>query len=373
MKKVTALLLMFTFVFALSACTGQETDDDEGLDNGSEDEKDSIVMITDVGDIDDESFNQGTWEGIKEYAEDNDIPHAYYKPEDVDDDDYIDAIELAIDDGADVVVTPGYLFEVAIYQMQDKYPDVTFVLLDAEPQDGDGNYEVADNTVSIFYEEHESGFLAGYAAVKDGFETLGFMGGRAVPAVVRFGVGYIAGAHYAADEENMTLTFPDNRYDYLGTFSQSNEVKTKASSWYQDGTEIIFSAAGGAGSSVMSAAEDQEAWMIGVDVDQSSNSNTVLTSATKALANSVITVLDQYYNDEFPGGDTLYLGAAEDGVSLPMENSRFDTFDQDDYDAIYSELAEENIVVPSTYEELQAFFSENELGSLDIEEGTVEP
>jgi len=358
MKKLVLGIMMFTLVFSLAACSGEEYE---------------IAMITDVGDIDDESFNQGTWEGVKAYAEENDISYDYYKPSEKSDSAYISAIELAIDNGAEVVVTPGFLFERAIYEMQNDYPEVTFILLDAEPKDEDGNVEVADNTVSVFYAEHESGFLAGYSAVHDGYTNLGFMGGIAVPAVVRFGIGYLAGAHYAADELDTTITFPDNRYTYLGTFDPGDTVKTEAASWFNAGTEVIFAAAGGAGSSVMSAAEDEEAMVIGVDVDQSSNSETVLTSATKALANSVQEMLDRYYSDDFPGGETIRLGADLDGVSLPMDTSRFDSFSQADYDAIYGDIADGTITVPSSYADLETFMTDNSLGTLDVEQSSVEP
>ncbi|MFP4077867.1 MAG: BMP family protein, partial [Candidatus Izemoplasmataceae bacterium] len=175
------------------------------------------------------------------------------------------------------------------------------------------------------------------------------------------------------------LNFPDDRYTYLGTFDPSDEVKTQATSWFTSDTEIIFAAAGGAGSSVMSAAEDEDKWMIGVDVDQSENSDKVLTSATKALATSVQEMLERYYDDDFPGGETVRLGADLDGVSLPMENSRFDEtdlgseFTQSDYDSIYSELADGDIDVPETYSELEDFFSDNDLDTLEIEQDTVEP
>ena len=180
MKKILLSIMMFTLVFSLAACSGEEYE---------------IAMITDVGDIDDESFNQGTWEGVKAYAQENDISYDYYKPSEKSDSAYISAIELAIDNGAEVVVTPGYLFEFAIYEMQSDYPEVTFLLLDAEPKSADGDIEVADNTVAVYYAEHESGFLAGYSAVHDGYTDLGFMGGIAVPAVVRFGIGYLAGIY----------------------------------------------------------------------------------------------------------------------------------------------------------------------------------
>lgn len=359
MKKLFLLFALFIGVFTLAAC--------EDL------EQVEIAMITDYGDIDDESFNQGTWEGIEAYAEENGIVAEYYRPADVSTSDYVNSINMAINDGAQIVITPGFLFDEAIYEAQYEHPDVKFVLLDAEPIDEDGNVDVADNTVSVFYEEHESGFLAGYAAVHEDLENHGFMGGIAVPAVVRFGVGYIAGAHYAADEADVNINFSDSRYDYLGTFDAGPDVETQAAGWYDDGTEVIFAAAGGAGGSVMSAAGQADAWMIGVDVDQSAEDETVLTSATKALAESVQLVLDDFYDDNYPGGETLVLGAAENGVELPMENSRFENFTQAQYDDIFDQIASGSFNVPSDYSELEDFFDEYDLGEIGIEEDTVQP
>ncbi len=367
MKKVLVAVLALSLVFILAAC------------NGEEDEVE-IAMITDYGDIDDESFNQGTWEGIEEYAEEHGIEHRYYRPSEVSDAEYINSIDMAVADGADVVVTPGFLFEIAIYESQYNHPDVKFIILDGEPRpEEEAEADVADNTVAIYYDEHESGFLAGYGAVKEGLTNHGYMGGMAVPAVVRFGVGYIAGAYYAAAEEDVSLTFPDDRYTYLDSFDPSDEFESRAAGWYEDGTEVIFAAAGGAGTSVMSAAGDEEAWMIGVDVDQSAESDTVLTSAMKDLAGSVQRVLDQYYDDEFPGGETQFLSATEGGVGLPVEREddldpwRFETFTVEEYEAIFDDLADGTVDVPATYEELETFIDENDLDPIDIEEETVEP
>ncbi len=358
MKKMFFALALFVSIFTLAAC-GQL-------------EEVEIALITDYGDIDDESFNQGTWEGIVAYAEENDIAHEYYRPNEVSDSDYINSIDTAVDDGAQIIVTPGFLFERAIYESQQNHPDVKFILIDAEPLSEDEEYVVGDNTLSIFYEEHESGFLAGYAAVKDGHTNLGYMGGIAVPAVVRFGIGFVAGAHFAADEAGVTLDFPENRFTYLGTFDAGAEVETQAAGWYDGGTELIFAAAGGAGGSVMSAAEDADAWMIGVDVDQSAESDRVLTSATKALAESVQQALAAHYDDDaFPGGETWYLGAADDGVALPMETSRFTDFTQADYDEIYETISSGDFKVPATYEELETFFSNHGLGDLIFDEDTI--
>jgi len=355
-KKLAFFALGIVAVFALAACRAPS----------------EIAMITDAGDIDDESFNQGTWEGIVEYAEEHGKSYEYYRPSEISDAAYIEAIDLAVRGGARIVITPGFLFEEAIYQAQQDHPDVKFVLIDGEPHAGDYVPDVADNTLSIYFAEEESGFLAGYAAVKEGFRDLGYMGGMPVPAVVRFGVGFIAGAYYAANEIDAELHFPDGQYVYLDSFDPDPAHVSQATGWYQDGVEIIFAAAGGAGLSVMEAAEAQDAWMIGVDVDQSHHSDTVLISAMKALAVAAQDALSRFYADDFPGGETWNLTAANDGVGLPMENSRFEEFDQDDYDAIFALLADGTIVVPKSYEDLLDFLDEHDLGEIDIEADTVQ-
>ena len=160
-----------------------------------------LALVTDLGTIDDKSFNQGAWEGLKKYAEENSIAYKYYQPQEGTTDSYLETIGLAIEGGAKLVVCPGFLFEEPIYMAQDKYPDVHFILLDGEPHDADYNYKTNDNVMPILFQEDQAGFLAGYAAVKDGYTKLGFMGGMAVPAVIRFGYGFVQGAEFAAEED----------------------------------------------------------------------------------------------------------------------------------------------------------------------------
>jgi len=321
-----------------------------------------IAMITDSGTIDDESFNQGTWEGIQTYANANGHLYQYYKPTEVSDTAYLAAIQLAVNDGADVVVTPGFLFESSVYAAQDLYPDVKFILIDGVPHTPDwATFNTADNTLSILFNEHESGFLAGYAAVKDGYTHLGFTGGMAVPAVVKFGVGYIAGAYYAAEEMNVTITFADDDYHYFGDFGPSDTFKAYAAARYSAGVEVIFSAAGGAGGSVMAAAEEagNGAAVIGVDVDQYYLSDTVITSALKGLGTAVMTALADIEAGTFVGGQSLMLGAAEGGVGLPMGNSVFATFTNADYLAILEDIADGTVVVPASHADLVTFLAAN--------------
>jgi basic membrane protein A len=330
MKKIVAVLLVLVLVFSLAACGGGETETPEPTTY-------EIAMITDVGTIDDKSFNQGTWEGVVAYAEENGVSHKYYKPTEQSTDAYLAAIQLAVEGGAKVVVTPGFLFEEPIYLAQELYPEVNFILIDGTPHNADySDFRTDPNTVGIFFAEEQSGYLAGYAAVKDGYTKLGFMGGMAVPAVVRFGYGFVQGAEDAAKE--LGLTSVDVKYHYTGGFDATPEVQTLATSWYAEGTEVIFACGGAVGFSVMSAAEASDGKVIGVDVDQSAESETVITSATKGLAAAVQEVLAEYYAGSFPGGETLTLGADMDGVALPMESSKFTTFSQADYDALYAKL-----------------------------------
>ena len=348
MKKILSLFVLLFAVVTLSSC--------ELIEQATTFE---IAMITDAGDIDDKSFNQGTWEGIVEFAEANDLTHKYYKPTEVSDNAYVAAIDLAVAAGAKVVVTPGFLFEAAIYEAQTKYPDVIFVLIDGVPHPGDYSvFTVEENTRSILFKEQESGFLAGYAAVMEGYRELGFMGGIAVPAVVRFGLGYVAGAYYAADELGLEdFEFDMNYYDYLGTFAPGDDVKTKAAGWYNAGVEVIHVAAGGAGNSVMAAAQETtDGKVIGVDIDQASQSETVITSAMKALAVVVQQALQDYVDGTFVGGETLTLGAAEDAVALPLGDSfKFENFTVAQYEAILAKLVDGTVVLPMDEVGLNAF------------------
>ena len=350
MKKLLALILVSLLVFAACGPTptpptpppATETPVDEPGPNiiaWGPDEI-PIALVTDYGTIDDGSFNQGSWEGVVAFAEANNVPHEYFQPAEISDAAYVDAIALAIEAGAQIVVTPGFLFAAAVYEAQDLWPNVKFVLIDAQPNLGpDTDARIANNTVAVLYAEQESGFLAGYAAVMEGHRSLGFMGGIPVPAVVRFGTGFVEGAELAAQELGLEAGEITIRYTYVGTFSGSPEVQTMAAAWYADGVEIIFAAAGGAGLSVMAAAEHAGALMIGVDIDQADQSPTVVTSALKGLEASVYSIISDFFADNFPGGQAKIFNAALDGVGLPMATSRFENFTQADYDAIFARLA----------------------------------
>ena len=303
-----------------------------------------LALVTDLGTIDDKSFNQGAWEGMKKYAEENGISYKYYQPQEGTTDSYLETIGLAIEGGAKLVVCPGFLFEEPVYLAQDQYKDVHFILLDGEPHSGDySEYRTEANTMPILFQEDEPGFLAGYAAVKDGYTKLGFLGGMAVPAVIRYGYGFAEGADYAAKE--MGVDGIEIMYNYTGAFAATPEAQSMAASWYQNGTEVIFGCGGAVGNSVMAAAEEKSAKVIGVDVDQSYESDTVITSAMKQLSVSVYDGVRDFYAGSFPGGKTSIFSAKNDGIGLPMETSKFTKFTQADYDAVYAQLKDGKITL----------------------------
>ena len=303
-----------------------------------------LALITDIGTIDDKSFTQGSWEGLKKYAEEKGITYKYYKPAGKDTDSKIDSIYLAISSGAKLIVTPGYLFEPAIYKVQDTHPEINFVLLDGTPQDGTyTDFRIEKNVYAVLYAEEEAGFLAGYGVVKEGYTNLGVMGGMAEPSVIRFGYGFVQGADYAAKELGVKNIKID--YTYIGGYEPTPEVQTKASSWFIKGVQVIFAPAGGAGNSVMSAAEQNNGYVIGVDVDQSSESPTVITSAMKMIGESVYNAIDEFYKGNFPGGNSVILDAKVHGIGLPMETSKFKNFTKEDYDNIYKKLVDGSVEI----------------------------
>ncbi len=378
-KRMLALACAAAMVFSLAACGGK-TEETKAADtqaateaataeteevkttSDSADGKYELALVTDLGTIDDKAFNQGAWEGVKKYAEENNITYKYYQPQEGTTDSYLETIGLAVEGGAKLVVCPGFLFEEPVYLAQEQFPDTYFILLDGEPHNGDySDYKTGEKVMPILYAEEQAGYLAGYAAVKDGMTKLGFMGGMAVPAVIKFGYGYIQGADAAAKELGVNV---DMMYNYTGGFAATPEAQTLAAGWYKAGTEVIFSCGGAVGNSVMTAAEaDTNKKVIGVDVDQSVESETVITSAMKMLSNSVYDGIKAYYDGSFPGGKTSVFTAANNGVGLPMETSKFEKFTQEDYDALLAKLANNEI-------EIKSFSGDNNDPTVDLTELT---
>lgn len=354
MKKILATAMALVMVCVMFAACGSNT----GSKNSGGFE---IALITDKGNIDDKSFNQGSWEGVVKFAEENKVTHKYYKPEEATDAGYLASIDLAVTGGAKVIVTPGYLFEVPVYEAQTKYPNVKFILLDGVPHKAkDFTPDIKANVASIKYAEQEPGYLAGYAAVKDGMTKLGFMGGMAVPAVQAYGYGFLQGAEAAASKAGRGDGSIAVTYHYTGDFAETDTNKATAKTMYQEGTEVIFACGGAVGKSVMSAAKEAGKKVIGVDVDQRYDSDTVITSAMKELGGSVLQVLSAIYKDnkwDSYSGKTTTFDSKNDGIGLPTvvlgddkadAFDRFKTFKKPDYEAVLATLKDGSVKPLST-------------------------
>ena len=380
MKKFFAMLLALVMVLGLVACTSSNNDakkDDAQQGDAAKTEY-KIAMITDYGDITDQSFNQTTYEACKAFAEDNNITFTYYKPAGNNTADRVAMIEKAADEGYNVMVMPGYAFAGAIVEAAPKFKDVKFIALDVGVGDlleagvtaksesydyNPDNWKLEDyvdlsNVYCAIYQEELCGYMAGFAAVKLGYTKLGFLGGMAVPAVIRYGYGFVQGADAAAKELGIEV---EMNYAYGGQFNGDADITAAMDTWYQGGTEVVFACGGGIYTSAAEAAQKVNAKVIGVDVDQKGiidglyGEGMTVTSAMKGLYPATYdTLKDVVLNgnwENYAGKiATLGLVSGEDPtanyVQIPFESTQWsDKFTQDDYKALVAKMFDGTIKV----------------------------
>ena len=356
MKKILALLLAVMMVLGLFAACGATnneqkpnevvTADDIADEMTSADGKYQVAFITDVGALKDQSFNQGTYDGVKLYANANGKSYKYYQPANGDqatDDDRIDAMKLACENGAEIVVAAGFMQETALKAAAEAYPNVNFVFIDGYPIG-------FDNVAGIAFQEEQAGYLAGYAAVMEGYTKLGFTGGGGGtnPACCRYGYGFVQGAEAAAAAKGVKV---EVNYSWLygSTFSASNELQTMAAGWYTNGTEVIFACGGSMFNSVAAAASAEDAKVVGVDVDQSFQSPTVITSAMKGLADATQWAIAKHYEGKFSeiGGTATSLGAKDNAVGLPTATWSLTGWTVADYEALFADIVAGKVTISS--------------------------
>ena len=392
MKKILALLLVLALSLTLVACgSGNTTETKAPEMKPAETKADAapateaqaaapeykVAMVTDYGDITDQSFNQTTWEAVVAFGKDNNVETKYYKPTSNDTAGRVASVELAIAEGYNVIVMPGYAFGGTIVDVAPNYPDVKFVALDVAKGDlletavankgesydyNPDNWKLEDyvdlsNVYCAIYQEELSGYMAGYAAVKLGYTKLGFLGGMAVPAVIRFGYGYVQGVDAAAKELGITV---DMKYAYGNQFYGDADITAVMDTWYADGTEIVFACGGGIYTSAAEAAKKAGGKVIGVDVDQKAiidgdyGEGMTVTSATKGLRPTTINAL----TDIIVGGKwadyagkivTLGLVSGDDPsanyVQLAETTQFGDGFTKDDYAALVKGMFDGTITV----------------------------
>ena len=370
MKKILALLLVLVMTLSLVACGGEKAAENKGGDY-------KVAMVTDYGDITDQSFNQTTWEAVVKFGQDNNVEIKYYKPTSNDTAGRVASVELAIAEGYNVIVMPGYAFGGTIAEVSGNYPDVKFIALDVAKGDlleggvalkgeaydyNPDNWELTDyvhmdNVYCAIYQEELAGYMAGYAAVKLGYTKMGFLGGMAVPAVIRYGYGFVQGADDAANQLGITI---DIKYAYGNQFFGDADITAVMDTWYAGGTEIVFACGGGIYTSAAEAAKKVGGKVIGVDTDQKPiidgayGEGMTVTSAMKGLAPTTIdTLTDVVVNgnwDNYKGkienlglvsGDDSTLNYVQLGTTLYEDGK----FTEADYAALVKGMFDGTIVV----------------------------
>ena len=349
-KKIIAIAL--TAVVGMSVVGCGSSDSSQGNGEGMR-----VGMVTDAGTIDDKSFNQGTWEGIQKTVSDLGVDANYLKPAGTTTADYLKEIQNLYDTDYKFIVTPGFKFETAVYEAQQKYQDAKFVLLEGSPHSGDNNAVVGENTVSIYFADEQAGFLAGVAAaleLKEG--ELGFIGGLEIPPVKRFNYGYQQGIRYANENLGTNMSIKEENVIYQGSFDDSAAGQQLAAQMYDRGVKAIFCAAGGVGVGVINEAKTRalsgkEAWVIGVDVDQyadgkyEGDKSVILTSAIKRIDVAAYDMIKAEIEGNFPGGQTLTFDASNDGIGIPVENPNLSKETTDKVAEVFNQIKEGNIKV----------------------------
>ena len=363
-RKIMAVLLAAAMTGSLVGCGSTQN---KNAADASE-EKMKVAMVTDSGDITDQSFNQMTYEACKAWGKENDIEFNYYKPQSDSDEARTASVDQAVADGANVIVLSGYVFAPTVIDESDLYPEVKFLALDVSAGDicekgiGEGydynpdhynvtDYYNEDNVYCCTYQEELSGFMAGYAAVMLGYRHLGFLGGMSVPAVNRYGYGYVQGADAAAKELGIT---DEVQVEYVcgGQFYGDADITAYMDTWYgSKGVEVVFACGGGIYTSAAEAAVKTGGKVIGVDSDQSATiddykEDLTVTSAMKGLQVTIDNVLDAILDNEWDKyvGKIENLGMespdpAENYVQLPEETTQWDdTFTKEDYQKLVQRM-----------------------------------
>lgn len=318
---------------------------------GDYQEKGGEIAFVSDGVVMDGNYNEAIYEGIQMYALSAGVSFSYYNVEEDNFEGHLETVEDAILNQAKIVVCAGYDFQEAVGELQDDYPEVSFLMIDGVPVDTQGRpIEIKENVHCVLFKEEESGYLAGYMAVLEGYRNLGFIGGKEEPSVIRYGYGFLQGIDDAARE--MELSDVTVNYWYAGTFQSDEEICEQATQWYAEGTEIIFACGGFLYTSVLEAANKEDGLLIGVDVDQNELSERFLTCAEKDIANAIVISLDDYYaagrkwSEAFAGQDVRY-GVEDNCTGIPVLKTewRFKYATMEDFYVLYTRVKQGEISV----------------------------
>lgn len=323
MKKLLAFAVMMIMMLTLAAC-GSPTEEqpEEQIDY-------EIALVTDAGLIMDGGYSEVAWTAISEFGAENGVSHKYYKAAEAGEESYRATIDDAVAKGAKVIIADGYEFEDVIYAAQKEYQDVKFILIDAEPIDPETEKaKISENTTAIMFASEEAGYMAGYAAVENGYSQLGFIGEADKPAFDDYGYGFLQGANAAASDNGVVVNVKYHSCDESG---DRQAVLDKATEWYEAGVEVIFACGSQVEMPIIEAAEFNDDDVIACETDKSKMSDTIVTSAAKDISGVLKDVLQKYVRNKFPGGEVAEYDVSTESIWLAMETSQFTAFNEGDY------------------------------------------
>lgn len=356
MKKLLVLAVSLIMILAFASC-GSPTEEqpEEQIDY-------EIALVTDAGLIMDGGYSEVAWTAISEFGAENGLSHKYYKAAEASEEAYRATIDDAVAKGAKVVIADGYVFEDVIYDVQKEYEDVSFILIDAEPIDPEtGKAKVGKNTAAVMFSSEEAGYMAGYAAVENGYSQLGFIGEADKPAFDDYGYGFLQGANAAASDNGAVVNV---RYHSCDESGDRQAVLEKANEWYSSGVEVIFACGSQVEMPIIEAAELNEGDVIACETDKSKMSDTVVTSAVKDISGVLQDILQKYVRNKFPGGEVAEYDVSTESIWIDMETSKFVAFNEGDYKDL-NKLLKNKIVEVSDH-------SIGEIGALSLSNVNVD-
>ncbi len=329
-KFIGISLVALSSVLLLAACGGKKSTTSSTASSSSSSNH-SVALVTDIGGVDDRSFNQSAWEGLQEWGKKHDIKRGTGGYDYIQSDDatqYTTNVSGAVQNGFKTIFGIGYLLQPAIKEAAAQNPNVQFAIIDSTID--------ADNVVSATFKDNEAAYLAGIAAAETTkTNKVGFIGGEEGVVIDRFQAGFEKGVADTAKKLGKTVTVDSQ---YAASFGDPAKGKALAASMYQDGADIIFHASGGTGAGVFQEAkavnsqlseadlDSKKVWVIGVDSDQQDqgkyttkdgkDDNFTLASTLKGVGAAVEDISTRALNDKFPGGEHLVYGLKDGGVDI---------------------------------------------------------
>lgn len=362
-KKVLSVILCGAMAVSLCACNTQDAGDttslalqddanyvlqveeneETALDGGGA----TIALAVDSDGVE-TGMNAMLWLGVQQFCTTFNFSAQLFEAEGEGIEANEEVLRKAAESGAELIVCAGQDMEVPLYELQNNYPTISYLMIDGEPHSEDyASYSTASNTHCVLFSEEQAGYLAGYAAVADGYTSLGFLGADMLPGIVRYGTGFLQGAQAAAEQNGVEVYL---KIWYSGQYDASEEITARMSGWYSDGTQLIFACGGALAQSCVDAAQESGGHVIAADWNQNTLGSQVVGSAVKRYSTVVQNQLYGFYSDGVgwnndQAGQTERVGVSTGALGLATAQWNFMDFSQEEYERLYSGLISGSVKV----------------------------